>query len=162
MATNNVTVEDVLSVLDYAPDTGLFAWRAATAPRKNPAGHINKHGYVIIKLFNRAVKAHRLAWLCMTGKWPDLAIDHINGCRHDNRFANLREATASQNGLNRFGPRKDKRRCQYANVYLASANRKKQFYAAITVNQKSIYLGHFATAQEAHAAVMAFRSKAKL
>lgn len=37
----------------------------------------------------------------MTGAWPDLQIDHINRDQLDNRWLNLRQATASQNGQNR-------------------------------------------------------------
>jgi hypothetical protein len=45
-------------------------------------------------------REHRLAWLYMTGEWPTHEIDHINGDRVDNRFCNLREATASENRWN--------------------------------------------------------------
>ena len=37
----------------------------------------------------------------VTGKDPVANIDHINGIRHDNRIANLREATHAQNCRNR-------------------------------------------------------------
>jgi hypothetical protein len=45
---------------------------------------------------------HRLVWLWVKGHYPDsgLTIDHINGDRGDNRFANLRPATNSQQKAN--------------------------------------------------------------
>lgn len=47
-------------------------------------------------------KAHRLAWLYMTGEDPgELEIDHWNGDITDNRFCNLRLATRPQNRQNR-------------------------------------------------------------
>jgi hypothetical protein len=41
--------------------------------------------------------ASRLAWLHMTGKWPNSEISYINGKPSDTRWANLREVTSSQN-----------------------------------------------------------------
>jgi hypothetical protein len=40
----------------------------------------------------------------MYGRWPDSELDHINRCRHDNRIANLREATRFTNCQNRIKP----------------------------------------------------------
>ena len=45
--------------------------------------------------------SHRLAWFYMTGEWPKNHIDHVNGLEGDNRWCNLREATNSENMLNR-------------------------------------------------------------
>ena len=37
----------------------------------------------------------------MTGEWPTSDLDHLNRIRSDNRIANLRLATESQNAYNR-------------------------------------------------------------
>ena len=91
-------------------------------------------------------KAHRLAWLYVTGAWPTKDIDHINGVRDDNRWENLREASASENGMN-------KRHLTANNtsgvtgVYWSKAAKKWQ--AFIKRNGVAQYLGIYNTKDEA-------------
>lgn len=91
--------------LHYDPETGIFRWRAPEKPGNNPEGqiagsHCNK-GYLVIGIDKKVYKAHRLAWLYMTGSWPTSQIDHRNTVKDDNRWANLREASNAQNCCNR-------------------------------------------------------------
>jgi hypothetical protein len=94
-------------VLGYDPATGLFTWKVRRNSRGgcvlpgDPAGTAFQ-GYVQIKTGGVFWRAHRLAWAIMTGELPadGFEIDHINGVRSDNRFANLRLATRYQNNLN--------------------------------------------------------------
>lgn len=60
--------------------------------------------------FNRGApfRAHRIVWAMTTGSWPKEQIDHINGDKTDNRFANLREATDLQNRRNMKRPHTNK------------------------------------------------------
>lgn len=58
-------------------------------------------GYRNIRIDGRAYRVHRLAWLWMTGEWPDPECDHINTVKNDNRWFNLRKATRGQNAANR-------------------------------------------------------------
>ena len=44
---------------------------------------------------------HRLAWLYMTGQWPEDQIDHKNLVKFDDRWDNLREASNDKNQANR-------------------------------------------------------------
>lgn len=44
--------------------------------------------------------ASRLAWLYMTGEWPQHEVDHENRVRDDNRWCNLRQATSSEQKMN--------------------------------------------------------------
>jgi hypothetical protein len=86
-------------VLSYAPTTGIFRWKVSASSR-SPVGAIagakNGRGYHQIRIGGRPYSASRLAWLYMTGKWPNSEISYINGKPSDTRWANLREAPSSQ------------------------------------------------------------------
>jgi hypothetical protein len=87
--------------LHYDPVTGDFTWRDRDHNSFKGKPIRKKRGqYQRIRINYVGYRAHRLAWLYMTGKWPRIDIDHINGEPSDNRWANLREATASQNLAN--------------------------------------------------------------
>lgn len=93
---------NIKDILRYDPETGDFFWiksgKGMTAGMK--AGCIYQSGYIFITIKGKPYRAHRLAWLYMTGVWPSNHIDHKNTIRSDNRWCNLREATNQQNGFN--------------------------------------------------------------
>lgn len=146
-----LTAERLRELLDYNPDTGVFMWRPR--PRSGltkdilsrPAGRPNvKTGYLEIKVDYREYLASLLAWLYVTGEWPPegLEIDHRNRERLDNRWANLRLATKTEQAWNRHQPGKGA-------TWIESRGKWK---ASIMVNRKQIFLGYFATEEEARAA----------
>ncbi|WIL02001.1 putative class I holin [Salmonella phage S4lw] len=109
ISDNGLTADKLREVLHYDPDTGVFTWKATrvhNAGAGSEAGANHCAGYRSIAFGGKRYLAHRLAWLYMTGEWPNSLIDHINGDGRDNRFCNLREADKSENGCNK-GPRKD-------------------------------------------------------
>jgi hypothetical protein len=100
--------------LTYDPSSGKLTWlpktvRAGAFRRHDLAwntnyadqetGSVGAYGYLLVNIGGRPHAAHRLAWLIVHGEWPKL-IDHANGIRTDNRLANLREATPTQNCMN--------------------------------------------------------------
>ena len=97
--TNNLTQEELKNFLVYNKDTGIFSWKGN--PSNRIAGACGGNGYRNILINGKSHKAHRLAWLYVTGCFPARLIDHINGVKDDNRWVNLREATAIQNQQNR-------------------------------------------------------------
>jgi hypothetical protein len=94
-----LTVERLRELLTYDPETGELRWRVTRrrAAKGSLAGTLNRNGYRNIEVEQRCYKAHRLAWLYVTGEWPKETIDHINCKRDDNRWANLRQATTAEN-----------------------------------------------------------------
>lgn len=74
-----------------------------------------------------------------------LLTDHINGDRLDNRKANLRTCTASQNQRNRFKMRKNT-----SGVRGVSFDKSRSKFAAyIKVDYRKIHLGRFSSLEEA-------------
>ena len=89
-------------ILDYDSETGHFTWRKKISIKVvvgKRAGAINKAGYIVVGIHGTLYYAHRLAWLYVTGEWPD-QVDHENNRRGDNWWSNLRLATHQQNVLN--------------------------------------------------------------
>jgi len=90
-------------LLHYNPDTGVFTHKSNPDPRAvvgGVVGTINGHGYLILTVDGKTRNAHRLIFLYMDGSFPDKDIDHINGIKTDNRWANLRTVTQSENSKN--------------------------------------------------------------
>jgi HNH endonuclease len=95
-----LTAKRLRKVLSYAPTTGIFRWKVSAgsrAPVGARAGAKNGRGYHQIRIGGRPYSASRLAWLYMTGKWPNSEISYINGKPSDTRWANLREPPSLQN-----------------------------------------------------------------
>lgn len=83
-----------VSGFSYDPETGSIFLNGLSV-----AGYSDR--YLRISRFGVRVAAHRFAWRLNTGAWPESEIDHINGDRLDNRWANLRQCSHSDNNCNR-------------------------------------------------------------
>jgi hypothetical protein len=94
---------DVLHLWTYDPITGVFRWRIKPSKSIETGaitGSRDADGYLQLCYQGKRYKAHRVATIYMTGKWPEYEIDHKNRVRSDNRWNNLRPATRKQNGEN--------------------------------------------------------------
>jgi hypothetical protein len=150
-----ITQTRLKALLSYNLETGLFVWlqqRHSRYPIGSQAGisetRVPGYGYVIISLDGVPYKAHRLAWLYVHGEMPAAIVDHINRDKTDNRIANLRLATRSENARN-IGRRRDNTSGITGVVFLPKTNR---WAAKLTINSWSRFLGSFATKEEAIAA----------
>jgi len=146
--------------LNYNPETGVFTWIVSTGPRVHEgdvAGYIDKAdgGYSRIRIDGKMYQAHRLAWFYQTGVWPPHQIDHINMDRTDNRWANLRIATQTQNMENRGALATNTSGFKGAHWHKHA----RKWRAQITVNGKKHHLGHRNTREEAAALYAAAAEK---
>lgn len=152
----DLSAEYVRRLLDYDPKTGIFRWkerRGDTANAGTIAGNVADNGYVQIYIDGKNYRAHRLAWLCVTGAWPAHQVDHHNMIRSDNRWKNLRAATNGENLCNRLAPKNNT--SGFKGVSFNKRNNKWRAY--INFDKRRYELGHFgapelAAAAYAHAA----------
>jgi hypothetical protein len=97
----------------------------------------------MIHLGDRKYAEHRLAWLYMTGAWPEGDLDHRNGDRQDNCWRNLRSATVTENMANSRGRK---------SIKGVTRVRTGKWTAQIQKNGVKEHLGTFDTADAAHEA----------
>jgi hypothetical protein len=152
-----ITAEHLRELLHYDPETGVFTWIMRGPGRRlcGTVGSVNPLGYQRIAINRRYYQAHRLAWLYVHGEWPVGDIDHINGDPGDNRIANLRPATRSQNLAN------SKRRKNNTSGYKGVSWNKqaRKWHARIGVDGQYKHLGLFTDPAEAHEAWLAAAKK---
>jgi len=141
-----INQQELHEILDYNPDTGEFFWKKKMGSRAMPgqsAGWKTSEGYIEIKIFGRAYKRARLAWLHVHGDWPEPCIDHINRNRSDDRLCNLRPANISQNNWNSKVRKDNNSGCRGVSKH------GEKYVARISHEGKPIYIGIFETLSEA-------------
>lgn len=106
-----LTQANLRELLSCDKETGGWTWIKKPSKYANirigqPAGSLNKDGYIYIKINGYNYPSHRLVWLYFYGYSPTKPrplIDHINQVKTDNRLCNLREASYAENALNKGG-----------------------------------------------------------
>lgn len=155
MAKADLTAARVRELLDYNPDTGVFTWKISPAQRikrGTVAGAAAE--YVRIQIGGRKLRAHRLAWLYMTGAWPTQEVDHIDGDPLNNRWANLRNVSRVVNMQNQRQARSDN-----PTKLLGAHPHGRGYASTINVRGQTHYLGRFSTPEAAHAAYVAAKRR---
>jgi len=130
---------------------GLLFWKVDRRGNKlqgKQASRLKKsNGYHEVTISKKKYYAHRVIFMMFHGRWPE-QIDHIDGDRSNNVLSNLREANNAQN--NRNTKLRSTNTSGFKGVFYNKRNH--NYNASITVNYKSIHLGCFPTAQDAHEA----------
>jgi hypothetical protein len=140
-------IEELREFLHYEPDTGLFRWKVGRnwiAKVNSVAGTSDSEGYIIIKLNQRFIKAHRLAWALYHNQDPgSMQIDHIDQNKSNNKIVNLRLANPGPNSAY-AGPQKNNK-LGVKGVYFVDG----KFEVSCKKNRKNYYLGRYDTIKEA-------------
>jgi hypothetical protein len=145
-----VTSDYVRKIFTYDTSDGYLRWKISKQRiiKGNIAGYVNKSdGYRYIGIDHCEFLASRIVWLWMTGEWPRCQIDHIDGIRDNNKWSNLREATNSQNNMNRRSLAKN----NTTGVKGVDIRRGK-YRVRITVDSREIVVGRFVSLERAKAA----------
>lgn len=141
MIANSITQKQLKELLKYDPLTGVFIWSVASSNRfkvGDVAGTLRSDGYINIGVKGKYYKAHRLAFMYMTGGIPK-QVDHDNHIRNDNRWKNLNSATNAINSRNQSMPSNNTSNC--IGVCFREDIRKWQSY--ITIGGNRIHIGYF-------------------
>lgn len=149
-----ITLSRLRDLFDYSQETGEFRYlqNRGGARAGKRAGYLNHDGYIQFEIDGKKYAAHRLAWFYVFGRWPADQIDHINGKRHDNRIANLREANVSENQQNLKKARVNNKTSGLLGVTWHKGIGKWQ--AQIKIGGRNHYLGVFETAESAYDAYL--------
>lgn len=144
------------AIVRYDAETGKLFWKARSdlsgwLRRRWNAHRAGKeaftspttHGYLAGSIGGSPLLAHRVAWACHYGEWPNGQVDHINHDKTDNRITNLRAVTQTENARNVPCIRSNK------SGVTGVCRHKDRWQAGITVNGKFEYIGRYVSLEAA-------------
>ena len=144
--------EHLKRVLHYNKDTGMFTWKVKVNTRINPgdiAGSTTTSGAGRqcrrITIDSISYASARLAWLYVTGKEPELQIDHEDGNSLNDKWLNLRDVSSSTNSKNQKLRSSNTSGC----MGVGWDKRESCWQARINAAGQQKHLGHFANLEEA-------------
>jgi hypothetical protein len=96
-----ITQKRLKEVVTYDPETGKFCWKQTRSGRRSGIfGSIDANGYGRVCIDGKRYLLHRLAFLYMTGKFPENHVDHVDRVKLNNAWVNLRNAVPVENNRN--------------------------------------------------------------
>lgn len=142
-----MTQQDFIERFEYI-DGKLFYKKSEGCMKKgSEVGTVTTGGYLKTLIKKKPYMLHRIIFMMHYGYLPK-CIDHADGNTANNKIENLREATPSQNNLNRG---KHKRNTSgYKGVTWVTKHGR--YSSRIAINNKRIFLGYFDDPKDAHKA----------
>jgi len=137
-----LTQKRLRQVLHYDPKTGIFTWIKGDRAGEVAGTRHDDRGSLKVSIDNERHLLHRLAWFWMAGFMPRANVEHVDGDRSNNRWANLLEGQRMQKPTHR-APRRDVTSVE--GVWSVGG----KFVATIAADGIVLNLGDFATSEEA-------------
>jgi hypothetical protein len=155
--------EELHALFNYDPLTGSLTWKERPPTSRankvhnvrdagKEVGATDSWGHRQVRVEGKLRAVHRVIWKMKTGKDPVEQIDHINGVRDDNRWANLREATALQNAWNNATRITNTSGIPCVFPLKTKRASSKKFRVTFVVSGERLFIGDFHTKEEAVAA----------
>jgi hypothetical protein len=136
-----LTQDTLKDMFDYREDGNLIR-KHATMGNGNYAGKTvgwaDNKGYVSTKIHGASYRVHRLIWMWHYGELPE-QLDHINGCKSDNRIENLRLASNSENMMNRKTFKNNSSGCKGVSWH----QKNQKWFVYVDVNKRRKNIGYF-------------------
>lgn len=85
---NAPSLDELQELFEYDMETGHFTHKCGPC-KGQIAGSANTRGNVMLNINRNYYYAHRLAWLFVTGEWPDGGVAHKDKDLGNNAFDNL-------------------------------------------------------------------------
>lgn len=138
---SELTQEELQRELSYNKETGEWRWLKPREGRtmEKPAGHISKSGRRVICINGLSYTSSRLAFLYVTGSFPNGAIRHKSEDKDDDRWVNLDSIEIKD--IHKHRKLDIRNSSGVTGVYFIIATGK--WRASITCNGKRIELGVF-------------------
>lgn len=166
VVAKEITRDFLLEILTYNPLSGVFTWNSRSVgnhfKNKRAVGVFNAlysgsvagavvssnksaTSYIAIKINGKSHKAHRLAFIYMTGDAPE-EVDHIDHNGMNNKWTNLRPSDRKDNSKNIPKQKSNKTGVIGVNWHKAA---KKWQARAVDKDGKRIDLGRFDNFEDA-------------
>ena len=132
---------DQATLIDYFEyNNGDLFWKKRASQKiqiGDKVGHKSKNGYIVVRLKNQYLYAHRIIFMMHHGFYPE-EVDHIDGNPSNNCIENLRAATRQQNSFNTKIKNSSSTGVKGVGIHKPTG----YFKVSIKVDGKSIHLGY--------------------
>ena len=138
----------------YDPESGYLFHKAGPRLGKLAFNYVSDQGYRYGLIDGRKYLTHRIIWKIVTGQDPNNQIDHIDGCRSNNKISNLRDVSNQENGRNRHLQKTNK-----SGASGVSFEFSRQRWRARIWDGKPIHIGYYQSKADAISARKTYEEK---